>query len=133
VKPIVSPDSSVVIGADAEGRLWKYPLDDPAPPVALNGALPGDEPLLWSPDDRSIWVLDRPQVNSQGWAPPTPARIVRIDPATARRTVWYEVPLSDPATTYVGTLRVVMSVDRRTLAYGYEKHFSDLYLAEGLK
>jgi hypothetical protein len=130
-KPIVSPDSSTIIGADAQGRLWKYRLDA-APTVALDGAVPKDVPLAWSPDGRSVWVLERPQKNPQGGSP-TPARIIRIDLASARRTLWYDVPLPDVASMFADSLRVVMSADGRTFAYGYHQHFSDLYLAEGLK
>jgi len=124
VPPIVSPDSSAILGADAERRLVKYRLDGRAPPAALDGALPGDVPLAWSPDDTSVWVLVRRE---------TPAKIFRIDLRTGRRTLWYEVPLSDPASSAVDTLLVQMSADGSRFVYAYDKNLADLYLAHGLR
>jgi hypothetical protein len=124
VPPIVSPDSSAILGADAERRLVKYRLDGRAPPAALDGTLPGDVPLAWSPDDTSVWVLVRRE---------TPAKIFRIDLRTGRRTLWYEVPLSDPASSPLDTLLLQMAADGRTFVYAYDKHLSDLYVAYGLK
>jgi hypothetical protein len=71
-----------------------------------------------------VWVLNRTQ---------TPAQIFRIDLTSGRRSLWHGVPYSDPASTEVESLRVYMSADGRTCVYGYQKHLSDLFIAEGLR
>ena len=55
---IVSPDSTMVIVRDAARRLSRYPVKGGTPTVVA-GALPDDEPLAWSKDGESIWVLSR--------------------------------------------------------------------------
>jgi Tol biopolymer transport system component len=121
--PVVSPDSTMIVGGDSNGTLWKYPLDA-GTPLAINGPIPGDVPVAWSADGRSVWVLNRAQ---------TPAQIFRIDLTSGRRSLWHGVPYSDPASTEVESLRVYMSADGRTCVYGYQKHLSDLFIAEGLR
>jgi hypothetical protein len=90
----------------------------------LAGALPGDEPLAWSLDGESIWVL-------QGRTPPT--KIFRIELGNGRRTLWRDVPYPDPAAIVPGSLRVVMAADGSKFVYGYQKHLSELYVATGLR
>jgi Tol biopolymer transport system component len=124
LKPIVSPDSSMILALDAAGDLWKYPLDGKGSPVMLAGQVREDVPLAWSADNSCVWVMNRRQ---------KPVRIFRIDLTTGRRSPWYEVPPLDPASTLASTLKIYMSTDGRTFVYSYEKRLSDLYLAEGLK
>lgn len=122
-KLVVSPDSSMILAVDAKGTIGKYPLDGKASPVVLAGQVRGDLPLAWSTDNKSVWVLNRSQ---------RPVRIFRIDLTRGQRSVWYDVPSSDAAST-LGPPRVYLSADGRTLVYSYRTHLSDLYLAEGLK
>src|SRR5262245_21347404 len=79
---IVSPDSAFVIVSDPDGRLQKYPMGSGAP-VIVAGAEPGDEPLVWSRDGGSIWVLSRST---------RPAKSFRIHLKPAQRTFWHDVP-----------------------------------------
>jgi dipeptidyl aminopeptidase/acylaminoacyl peptidase len=113
LKPVASPDSSMILAVDAKGVIWKYPLDGKSAPVVLAGHERGDQPLAWSNQ--------------------MPVRIFRIDLATARRTVWYDIPSPDAASTLPDSLVVHLSADGRTFVYSYTTHLSDLYLAEGLK
>ena len=62
-----------------------------------------------------------------------PAKIFRIDLRSGRRTWWREVPYPDPATIEPEQLRVVMSADGSKFVYGYQKHLSELYVAEGFR
>ena len=120
---IVSPDSTLVVVRNQKGQLSKYPVKGGIPAVVA-GALAGDEPLAWSPDGNGIWVLSRAT---------TPAKIFRIELRTGRRTLWRDVPYPDPAAIEPDTLRVVMSADGSKFVYGYQKHLSELYVAEGLR
>jgi Tol biopolymer transport system component len=120
---VVSPDASVVVVQNPEGRLARYPLAG-GNPTPLAGADNGDQPLAWSPDGRNIWVLNRTS---------TPARIFRIDLATAQRTLWRDIPYRDPAATDRTSLRVVMPADGTRFVYGYMTRLSQLYVATGLR
>ena len=120
---VVSPDGQAIIVRDSEKRLLRYPIAD-GTPSNVAGALAGDEPLAWSPDGASIWVLSRAT---------TPARIFRVDLRHGRRLPWRDVPYPDPAATERGQLRVVMSADGTRFVYGYHQHLSELYVAQGLK
>ncbi len=121
-KPVVSPDSSSIITGDSDKRLWRYPLDGHAAPTAVPGALQGDVPMAWSPDDTAIWVMNR------AGGP----EIFRIDVKTSRRTSWYKLPTPEPGETIVDSLLIHMSDDGNTIVYSYFKHLSELYVAEGL-
>jgi hypothetical protein len=44
-----------------------------------------------------------------------------------------DVPYPDPAGIWIESLRVVMSADGSKFVYGYQKHLSELYVAEGLR
>jgi eukaryotic-like serine/threonine-protein kinase len=123
---VVSPDSTmVVVSVGNENQVSRYPIGGGAP-ANVAGAVPGDQPLAWSPDGESIWVLNR----NRGTPP---AKIFRIELQNGRRSLWREVPFPDPAGTEFESLRVVMSADGSKFVYGYQTHLSELYVAEGLK
>jgi len=119
----VSPDSTLLVARGPGGQLWKFPVDRSAPTV-LSGSSRGDRPLAWSADGRSVWVWNRTT---------TPAQIFRIELISGRRIHWRDVPFPDPAAMKLDTLRLVMSADGTKFVYGYTKHLSELYVAEGLK
>jgi len=120
---VVSHDSRHLIVRDPRGQLTNYSVAGGAPTVVA-GALPNDQPLAWSPDGESIWVLNRQ---------PFPAKIFRIELRTGRRVWWRDVPYPDPAAIEPESLRVVMSADGSKFVYGYQKHLSELYVAEGFR
>ena len=119
----VSPDSTWIVTADPDRRLSKYPIAGGAG-TPLAGALPGDEPLAWGRDGDSIWVLNRVT---------TPAQIFRVELRSGHRSHWRDIPYPDPASIEPETLRVVMSADGSRFVYGYQKHLTELYVAEGLR
>jgi serine/threonine protein kinase len=120
---VVSPDSTQVIVRDPQRQLSTFHVNG-GPPTVVAGAERGDEPLAWSLDGASLWVLHRV---------PLPGKIFQIDMKTGRRAFWRNVPLPDPAATEVGSLRIVMSRDGSKFVYGYQKHLSELFVAEGLR
>ena len=119
---VVSHDSALVI-VGHKGQLSKFPVAG-GPPTVVAGALRGDEPLAWSPNGESIWVLNRGTI---------PAKIFRIELRDGRRSLWREVPYPDPATIEFEQLRVVMSADGSKFVYGYQSHQSELFIATGLR
>jgi Tol biopolymer transport system component len=119
---VISHDSGFVI-VSQKRQLSKFPVAGGTPTVVA-GALPGDEPLAWSPDGETIWVL-------VGQTPP--AKIFRIELRDGRRSLWREVPYPDPATIEFEQLRVVMSADGSKFVYGYQSHLSELFVATGLR
>ena len=90
----------------------------------MAGALPGDEPLAWSP-----------AANSSGCsiAGPRQRQIFRIDLQDGRRTPGVSYRIRDPAAIESEQLRVVMSADGSKFVYGYHRHLSELYVAHGLR
>ena len=120
---IVSPDSAFVIVRNGKGQLLQYPVEGGAPTVVA-GAAPREQPLAWNPDGESIWVLNRDT---------RPAKIFHIELKSGRRSLWREVPYSDPAAIEFDQLRVVMSADGSKFVYGYQEHLSELFVAKGLQ
>jgi eukaryotic-like serine/threonine-protein kinase len=117
----VSPDGRVVAAVGPDGKGYFYPArgGDPQPIRAFE---PGEEPISWSDDGRSLYV-DRPGE--------MPARVYRLDLRTGLRTLWKQLMPTDPAgVEFIGP--VVLTQDSKTLVYGVRQLLSDLYLVEGL-
>jgi serine/threonine protein kinase/Tol biopolymer transport system component len=119
---VVSSDGKLVaaVGPQRKGAL--FPVDGgeirPIPSLA-----PGEYPLRFSPDDRSLYVWKRGDV---------PARVTRIDLETGRREVWKDLLPADPA----GVERisnVLVAPDGKSYAYCFARLLSDLFVVEGLK
>ena len=118
----VSPDGRFVaaVGPDQKGAV--YPVDggEPRPIPAL---LPGEFPLRYTADGRSIYVWKRGDL---------PARISRLDLESGRREVWKDLLPADPA----GVERisnVLVTPDGKGYAYCYARLLSDLFVVEGLR
>jgi hypothetical protein len=86
--------------------------------------LNSDDAVGWSEDGQTIWALAGRRL---------PARIVRIDLATGKRTPWREIVDADPAGLNPTFMRLYVSDDGKSYASGYARTLSDLYLVAGLK
>ncbi|MGO9126307.1 MAG: protein kinase domain-containing protein [Terriglobales bacterium] len=118
----ISPDSREVaaIGPDQKGYL--YPLGG-GEAHAIPGFSPGEEPITWSSDGRSLYIYQPGEL---------PARVFRLDVQTGQRTLWKQLMPSDPAgVENIGP--ILMTPDAKTCVFGYHRMLADLYLAEGLK
>ncbi len=118
----ISPDAHDVaaIGPDQKGYL--YPLAGGEARV-IPGFNPGEEPITWSSDGRSLYVYQPGEL---------PARVFRLDVQTGQRTLWKQLMPSDPAgVENIGP--ILMTPDAKTCVFGYHRMLADLYLAEGLK
>jgi len=118
----LSPDGHQVaaIGPDEKGYLFPIPSGDPQP---IKGLQPGEVPVAWTADGRSLYVYRGGDL---------PSKVYRLDPATGNRALWRELMPPDPSgVEFVGP--VLPTPDGRAYVYGYRRLLSDLYLVEGLQ
>ncbi len=118
----IAADGRRIAALDPDGRIVLYPVDD-GDPEAVPGLDPGDIPLRWGADGRSLYVLHRGGL---------PARIWRVDLARASRVLAAELAPFDRA----GVMNLVaaqVTPEGHTFAYSYSRTLSDLVLVEGVK
>ena len=118
----VSPDGQLVagVGPDQKGYLYSLAGGDPRP---INGLEPGDLPINWNQDGRSLYFYRTGEV---------PAKVYLLELATAKKTLWKQIVPLDP--TGVSTLGpILMTPDGKTYVYGFHRTLGDLYLVDGLK
>jgi len=118
----ISPDGKSVIALDPDGKLYIYPSEG-GQPQPLRGALPGDIPLRWSADGKSIFVTQPGEI---------PAKVFRLDPATTSRKPVAEISVPD-RTGLTGIRFIQISPDGKAYAYAFCRFLSELYIIEGLK
>jgi eukaryotic-like serine/threonine-protein kinase len=117
----VSPDGAYVAAVnETEGHIYTVAGGEPRP---IPGFQPGDIPIRWAADGRSLYLRE-------GFG--IPARMVQVDLATGRRTLWKDLGPADLAGVRQIT-SIVMTRDARWYAYTYSSRLSNLYLVEGLK
>jgi Tol biopolymer transport system component len=119
----VSPDGRFGVALGSDNRLWLFPVEGGAL-LPLPGSDPGDTPVGWSADGRSLFVRNRHNIS--------PASVDRLDLAKRRKVPWRQFAPRDPA----GILGVgAVQIARGGEAYVYTswRILSDLYLAEGLQ
>ena len=118
-----TPDGKSILSTDATGRATIYPLDGSGAPRPVEGLEPGDTPLRFSRDGRSLFVRRRGVL---------PLRIDQLDLVGGRSTPLREVAPLDRAGV-IGISAVLVSDDGSSYAYTYHRLLSELYLVEGLK
>jgi Tol biopolymer transport system component len=117
----VSPDGKRFAVRGPDGRVGVLPTEGGSP-LPVGGLEPGAVPLGWSSDGRSLFAWSREQL---------PARIVRVDLATAKGVIVRELRPTD-AVGIVGISTVNLTLDGASYAYTYDHRNAELYLAEGL-
>ena len=116
----IAPDGRSAATADAAGVVAIADTTG-APPRPVPGVSPGEIPLSWDETGRSLIVWDRT----------FPARLLRVEVATGRRTPAGEIAPEEPAGILYGTL--VVTPDGRHYLYRCRRVLSDLQLATGLR
>ena len=102
---------------------WCKPQNAGGEPRVVNGMEPGDIPIIWNKDGRSIYLYRTGEV---------PAKVYQLDLATGKKTVRQQIVPVD--TTGVSTIGPIHTTpDGKTYVYGFHRTLGDLYLVEGLK
>ncbi len=117
----VSPDGRYAAALDRESRITLYSLDGGAPRL-LAGIEPGDLPLRFRADGRSLYVLGHEQ---------PPASIYAVAIETGKKELSSELRPFDPAGAWK-ILLVQTTPDADAFVYSYRMSASDLYLMEPL-
>jgi eukaryotic-like serine/threonine-protein kinase len=118
----ISPDGQLIVGTGPDQKGYLYPAAG-GEPRPVSGMEPGDIPINWSQDARSIYLYRTGEV---------PAKVYRLELATGKKTVWKQIAPLDP--TGVSTIGpILMTPDGKTYVYGFHRTLGDLYLVEGLK
>ena len=118
----VSHDGSLVAATDANGRSALYPVQGGAP-QPLPELVRGDFPFAWSEDGRLLYAFRHGEV---------PCTVYRLDLTTRRKEIWKV--LSPPDLTGVLSIgRVRITADASSYVYGQVRHFSEMYLAQGVR
>ena len=118
----VSPDGQLVVGTGPDEKGYFYPTAGGDPRV-VNGLEPGDIPIIWNKDGRSIYLYRTGEV---------PAKVYQLELATGKKTVTQQIVPVD--TTGVSTIGPIQTTpDGKTYVYGFHRTLGDLYLVEGLK
>jgi Tol biopolymer transport system component len=108
----VAPDGKSVAAMD-EKRTWSiYPLEGGTAVRPIAGLQPGEEPVRWSADGRTLFVLAKS------------GELSRLDPASGRRQLVRELHSESV---------LCMTPDGAAYVYGYGYYFSNLMLIDGLK
>jgi len=116
----VSPDGRFIAARGKNQKMCIYPLS--GEPARCFDASPGDEPLQWSLDARSIFVYPMNDL---------PGRIERLDVESGRRELWKNFGPSDLAGIQRFE-RVAMSPGGASLVYSTERVFCTLFVIGGL-
>jgi eukaryotic-like serine/threonine-protein kinase len=117
----ISPDGTRVAATSVSGPVSLWPVAGGRPRV-LAGSEPGDRPVSWTADGRSLWIFRRGEV---------PAHVSIVDVETGRRTPWKTLVPPDAAGVYsVNELKVTPSGN--AYFYSYRRTLSELYEVHGL-
>jgi hypothetical protein len=119
----VSPDGSWVAGVAPKGvNLWRVTGPPEQPGQAVPGSEPGDRPIGWTIDGKSLWIFRRGEL---------PAHVYRLEIATGRRQLWKTIAPVDLSGVY-SILDVEITPDGRSYFYSYSRVLSELYVVRGL-
>jgi Tol biopolymer transport system component len=116
----VSPDGRTLVAAGHDGVVLLAVDSGQLRPCP--GSEPGDQPVRWSADGRSLFVL-----RYKGFA----AQVYRLELTTGRRMLLRE--LAPPDLAGAGFPDVRVTPDGKSYAYSFIRNLNDLYLVDGLK
>jgi hypothetical protein len=124
----ISPDGRSFLGFRAgQGpqRFRLYPVGG-GEDVAVPGVEPGDSPVDWADDLRSLFVIP------SGGSGPSSLKVVRLDTRTGARAPWRVIRPPD----LVGVARLEglhVAPDGRSYVYNIRRIVSTLFVVEGLE
>jgi hypothetical protein len=110
------------VGTGPDEKGYFYPTAGGEPRV-VNGLEPGDIPIIWNQDGRSIYLYRTGEV---------PAKVYQLDLAMGKKTIRKQiVPIDTTGVSTIGPIHT--TPDGKTYVYGFHRTLGDLYLVEGLK
>jgi hypothetical protein len=117
----ISPDGAwaAAIGAGQAISLW--PLAGGAP-QAVKGTEPGERPVAWSADGRSLWLFRRGEV---------PANVYSLEIASGRRQLWRTLVPPDAAGVY-SIIDFRVTPTGHSYFYSYTRLLSQLFTVSGV-
>jgi dipeptidyl aminopeptidase/acylaminoacyl peptidase len=119
---IVSPDGAYLLAINGNRERWLYPLAGGDPKKLDLPLTPDDVVIGFFDGGKSLLVRDRG----------IPAKVFRVELATAHRELFKEIVPADPAGAQsMPGLR--FSADGKSYAYTIGRFLSDLYVVDGLK
>jgi hypothetical protein len=119
---VVSPDGEWILAMDFNEKASLYPVSG-GNPRPVPGMQPGDVPIRWTLDERSLLVFRKSE---------SVPKVYAVDLSTGRNELWKEIMPADPAG-IMNVWGVHVAPDDRSYYYSYTRSLSDLYLIEGLK
>jgi DNA-binding winged helix-turn-helix (wHTH) protein/Tol biopolymer transport system component len=125
-KLLVTADGRFVSAETPARGLALYPIDEGFP-QPVRSFEPGDDPIQWSADSRSLYVRGPERF---------PARIYRLDLTTGRREMWKQLMPADTAGVIdVSWLtgHILLTPDGRAYVYNYLRWLNDLQLVKGVE
>ena len=117
----ISPDGKQVAARDPDGKITIYAVDG-GKSLQLADVQPGEEPIQWSQDGKTLLVGRRE----------VPARVFALDVNTKQRKLLQSFMPADP-TGLFGNAAPNFSTDLKSYVYSYQRITSDLYIVDGLK
>ncbi len=118
----ISPDGRWAAAISPSQAISLWPVSG-GPSRAVPGSEPGDRPIAWSADGRSLWLFRRGEV---------PAHVSRLNIETGRRQLWKTLVPPDASGVYsIIEFRITPTGD--AYFYSYTQLVSQLYLVRGLK
>ncbi len=120
----ISPDGRLVAATSvADGTPVFVSVED-GTARTIEGLGPGDVPLSWTRDGKSLFVREPSSSRS--------ARVVRFDLATRKKTLWKELRPADPTGASL-VYQPVIARDGEIYFYTVTRALSNLFLVEGLR
>lgn len=118
----ISPDGGRIAATRRDQPITLWPIAGGESNV-VPGSEPGDRPVAWSADGRSLWIFRRGEI---------PARVYQLDVTTGRRHLWKTLIPPDSAGVY-SIIEFQVTPTGHSYFYGYTRLLSQLYLVRGLK
>ncbi len=118
----ISPDGLWVAAVGPENAISLWPVGEGVSRV-VRGSEPGDRPVAWGADGRSLWLFRRGEV---------PTNVFKLDLANGRRELWKTLLPPDPAGVY-SIIEFCITPAGHSYFYSYRRLLSQLFLVTGLK
>ena len=120
----VSPDGKEAVLRNSDGILFLVSLEEKREPKRLDGAEPGEIPMRWSGDGKSIFLYRMFGT--------LPATVYKLDISTGRRQPWKQLDVPEhPFRLYIVSAQI--APNGQWYAFSYAIVSSELYLMENTK